>query len=364
MKQILSWFVLSCKRYLKKPSFVLTLILLPIGCFWIHNKEQTETQSVNIAICVSENQNKSMHGEKQGLSYQLVEYLLGESRANETASPLFHFYACQSEEEVKAEVASKRSECGYVIAGDLQERLDAGEGRRSITVYRAPSTMLDRLSDEVVFAALARLYDREIFVNYIANEAGMDSSLAGEAEEFYDIWADSGTTFHFEYCYLDQADEEVLMNVTAISVFPVRGLVAVALFLIGVYSAMLLEIDEKKGLFLRLLYHEKICCKAASCAAPVTIAAISALTALWAGGCMEGWIKELVGMFIYVLVVTGYGLLLKSVIPKPQIIGCMMPFLLVTALLFCPVFLDVGAYVPQLAAIGRLLPPWYYLRAF
>ena len=39
--------------------------------------------------------------------------------------------------------------------------------RRCIRVYAAPSTVLASLSTEVVFASLMKLYDREIFLDYV-----------------------------------------------------------------------------------------------------------------------------------------------------------------------------------------------------
>lgn len=37
------------------------------------------------------------------------------------------------------------------------------------------------------------------------------------------------------------------------NVFPVRGIVAVYLFIVGLYSAVMVGIDEEKGLFCRFI---------------------------------------------------------------------------------------------------------------
>ena len=31
MKKVMIWFLLSCKRYVRKPSFLVILLLLPLG---------------------------------------------------------------------------------------------------------------------------------------------------------------------------------------------------------------------------------------------------------------------------------------------------------------------------------------------
>lgn len=359
MKQISAWFLLSCKRQLKRPVFVLILLALPLCCLFIHGREKTESQSVNIAVCSLGADDEK---QRQALENALVDAL----SSRQAEDPLLRFYVCQDEDEVKAEVASRRAECGYAFGENLRRKFDEGKANRSITVYRSPATILDRLSDEVVFAELAQLYDREIFVDYIVEREIVSRILTEEAGDYYDKWLSNDSTFRFEYRYRSKNGDRVMGDTVSASsaVFPVRGLVASCMFLMGIYSAMILESDEKKGLFLRLLPGEQVACKAAVCMAPVVLTALSGLAALWAGGCAGNWGRELIGMILYVPAVCIYGLILKMILPKPQIIGVLIPFFLIATLLFCPVFVDVGTFHPYLGLPGRFLLPWYYLRAF
>ena len=51
MNTILCWFFLSCKRYLRKLSFLLILLALPAGTYLIRGLEEKEGQEVRIAVC-------------------------------------------------------------------------------------------------------------------------------------------------------------------------------------------------------------------------------------------------------------------------------------------------------------------------
>ncbi len=360
MRTAAVWFWMSCKRYLKKPSFLLVLLFLPVLCFLICRGESRGSRQIRVALCVEDSGSGGNASEAEDLGGELVRILTEES-ASEDA--LFYFYLCPDEESVIRETASRRAECGYVIEAGLRERLMEGEASRSIFVYRSPATVLDRLSDEVVFSALARLYDREIFVDYIENGDTVSDGLKGQAGKYYDAWAENGSTFSFSYRYYDRVAGESGAAAED-TLFPVRGLAAVCLFLIGVYSSMLLAADEKNGLFLCLLPGERLACKAVSALAPVLLASVSCMAALWVGGCVRSWGRELAVMAVYVPSVCAYGWILKKILPTSGAIGALIPFLLAASLIFCPVFVDLERWIPRLALFGRLLPPWYYLRAF
>ena len=211
MRSVGIWFFLTCKRYLRKISFLLILLALPAAAFFIRRAEREEAQEIRIAVCVQREEEgegvrrERMSGEET-IGEETSEEALGEeifgevafgeetSReetsgeemseeaiSRETASlekmlldrlagmgeeetySIFRFYPCDSEEQLKAEVASGKAECGYVISPGIKQKLDRKEYKRSILVYSAPSTVLASLSTEVVFAALMELYGKDIF---------------------------------------------------------------------------------------------------------------------------------------------------------------------------------------------------------
>lgn len=365
MRKIMTWFWLSLKRYVRKISFVLILFLLPAASFLAGRAEKKENQSVNIAV--------TLEGDQKGkLGERLMESLLSRDSKREG---MFHFYECGSEQELEREVASKRAECGYVIYEDLEQRLDAKQYKRCIGVYSAPSTVLASLSTETVFAALAQQYDRELLVDYAASgtifeELGAAGTAkraeaAQEAGKLYDKWLNNGSTFHFEYEYQEPDGSRTAMEQGgAAAVFPVRGFVAVYLLVVGLYGAVMAGTDAEKGLFLPLAYGLRLPCRVACVAGPVCLAAVSGLAALWSGGGQQDPLKELLAMAGYVAAVVLFSCLLGMICRSPRMLCILIPFFMIGSMVFCPVLIDVGRYIPAFGQVGRLFLPFYYLRLF
>lgn len=407
MKTMFCWFFLSCKRYLRKISFLLILLALPAGTYMIRGLEEQEGQEVRIAVCAEgdeggeranreeeknlvpdrdigtessreEQQNdisertagtvtvQETAGRQIPLEIQLRDALVQEK--NSSDRPLFRFYECQNEEQVKAEVASRRAECGYVISRGLRDKLDRKDYRRCIQVYSAPSTVLAALSTETVFAALASLYDRELFLNYVTTAqvtSVADSEVLTQlAGGLYDKWMGNGSTFRFEYRYRSTKGQVLEKESQSFPVFPVRGIVAVYLFIAGLYSAVMIGIDEKKGLFLPLNRSRQWLCRMAVLGAPVFLTSLSGLGALITGGSFQGIEREIVAMGIYCMGICVFSFVIKGICQKPQTVCCMIPLFLVGSLIFTPVFLDIRQFFPGWGWIEKLFLPSYYLRCF
>ncbi len=359
MKRALIWFFLSCKRYLKQPVFLLLLLVLPFAALLAGGSLGNSSGQIRIALYTDGKAEDS-------LEVQLIEKLSGQG----SRDGMFSFYQCENEQQLKEDVAAKRAECGYVIGEDLREKLNQGEKKRLITVWSAPSTVTASLSTETVFAALMELYGRELTKGYAMSGEAFSAlgkpgterraEVSDKAGILYDKWMEQGGTFQFQYVY--QTTGESGSEALAPSVFPVRGIGAVAVFAAGLYSAVVLMRDEKRGLFVRLGYRQKLPCRLASLTAPVALMALSALLALYAGGEAAGVLREGAAMLLYGVAVLAMAWVLKLLLPSPDLLCCLIPFFLLGSLIFCPVFLDIGALVPELEVMGKLFLPYYYLR--
>lgn len=378
MRQMAVWFFLSCKRCLKKASFVALLLALPAAAFAMRQVEKKEGQEARIAVWVEESP-LGRDGELP-LEWQLAESLV----QHDSSGGLFRFYLCGSQDQLKAHVASRQAECGYTFPAGLREKLDHKDYRRCIQVYSAPSTVLAQLSTEVVSAALMELYDREIFVDYITQSelvrqaawdqrrelegqrpdpAGIVEMLEITAGELYDKWQNNGSTFRFEYGYRDMRGEGDGKE-QAPAIFPVRGMAAVYLFLTGLYSGVVLGSDQARGLFRPLSPKRRRACGLAVMAAPVFLGAVSCLWALMAGGCVDNIWREIGIMALYFGAVCIFSWGAKALCPRPQVLCCLIPLFLVGSLLFTPVILDIRQFFPELGWVEKLFLPSYYLRAF
>ena len=64
--------------------------------------------------------------------------------------------------------------------------------------------------------------------------------ISDRARELYEKWLGNGSTFRFQYQFQGQEGENMDFDGGQTDVFPVRGLVAVYVFITGLYGACLL----------------------------------------------------------------------------------------------------------------------------
>lgn len=406
MRTVWIWFWMSCKRYMCRVSFVVILLVLPAAAWCIRGLEKRDESVIRIAVCVQDagkedacaedtERTESIEGTESTegtegtesarppLETELMECLISSDDGSDPG--MFRFYACEDERQLREDVEARRAECGYVFAGDLRRRMDERNYRRCIEVYTAPSTVTAKLASEVVFAAMISLYDRELFQRYVAEspvfdevikDGGYDRRvLAEEGDRLYEKWMNNGDTFRFVYRQSDasgrntdvDADEDVGVDTdveSAPAVFPVRGIVAVYVLIVGLYGAAVNVEDEKKGLFLPLFYGLRTSCRVAALAGPVVLAAMSGLVSIYSGQCGRELWREAAAMSVYVLAVVAFSWILRLFCRRAEIICCLIPFFLVGSLVFCPVFVDIGRYLPEFSAAGKLFLPTYYLKIF
>lgn len=375
MSRVVVWFVLSCKRCLKKGMFPFLLVLMPAAAFFAGRLSHKEEEKIPVAVSVSGEGERS----EDSLAWQLAECLADRTEG------LFDFYICPDESQVRDEVASRRAECGYVIDSGLQEKLDQKQRKRVISLYISPATVAGSISTETVFAALASLYDKELLMDYVKEgEAFLDLGEANdstriraaeEAGEIYNRWNGSSGLFHFQYVYEKNKNPEWRGGTgeeekhTSGYIFSVRGLAAVTVFVMSLYGGVMAEEDERRGLFVPLAAKLRLPCQMAVVAAPAALACLSAFGALFFGGVWESVTISTLGNELYRLLMYGLGcavfsFILKQIVSSPGILCSMIPFFIIGSLLFCPVFTDAGKWIPGVDRAGRLFLPWYYLKCF
>ena len=108
-------------------------------------------------------------------------------------------------------MAARKAECGYLIPENLEQKINSGRFKRSITVFSAPSTVTASLSTEVVFSELAAIRNKDILEDYVEQGAAFDAlgaagsperkKASGQAGDLYKERMEDGSTFRFEYVY-------------------------------------------------------------------------------------------------------------------------------------------------------------------
>lgn len=353
MDKLLLWFLLSCKRQLKKAFFLLLLLSLPVGMWMFHRAEQESPGKIAIALFTD--------GDEWN---QKIAETLTEGEYS------FDFYQCETLKELQDDVASKKAECGYSFPAGFRELLRDGKYKRSVRLYVSPATVADKLSSEVVFAGLFDIFGRELLEEYTRTGTAFETARAEghldmeqaliweELEPLYDRYLENGSTFAFEY----RTDGEgVIEENTVTAVFPVRGICAVFIFVMGLAAAVTAGEDETRGLYTSMTAARKRGCMLVQLAAPVFLSCLSAYACLAFSGSLRTAGREIISLLAYGILVLLFSYLLLIIVRSPLIIAGLIPFFILGSLVVCPVFADLSVFVPVLGVLRRFFLPFYYL---
>lgn len=356
MNKVAIWFFLSCKRQVKRPFFLFLLILFPLAMIGIRQTERQDTEGIKIAFYMEED---PAGGEAERIFFDRVrEQLLKDQEA-------FTFYECSDSTELLKEVSARNAECGYVFNQGVLEKLDSGKYKNSIQLVTAPSTVAAKLSTEVVFASMFQVYGEKLLKDYAEKNDLFHVVSFEEAwkelKPLYEKYSSDGSTFSFNYSTYGQSGGQEAAGMGMKPAFPVRGLVAVYVFLTGLFSAVMLWEDEKRGLFLPVQASVRHICALSSMAAPVFLAAVSGLAALWLTGEAAGMGKETGLMAVYVVLTAVFSWILHRVIRQQLVLCSLIPFAAMASLLVCPVFVDISAFVPSVRLLRLCFLPYYYM---
>lgn len=350
MNKMGTWFWLSCKRQLKKPFFFLLLFLLPVGMWLFHRAESEDSGKISIALFTDGDE----------WNQKVAETLMEEEHS-------FEFYLCETREKLMDDVAAGRAECGYSFSAGLRSLLESGDYKRSIRVTVSPSTVAAALSTETVFAGLFRVYGRELLEQYAMEGAAFETARDEEAdpgavwtevEALYERYLADGSTFAFRYETVGGGT--VRQDSAAVS-FPVRGIGAVFIFVMGLSAAVTAGEDEARGLFAAMASPKKRAAQAVQLSSSVFLACVSVFFSLPASGTFRGAGKEAAALAVYAVLNVLFSGIILRLVRNPLVISGLIPFFILGSLTVCPIFADLSVFVPVLTVLRRFFLPWYYL---
>ena len=365
MKRTCVFFGLFIKRLLKKPSFVLILLLMPLIVFAFRMILKQDSQTIDIALYTYD---------KSPEIRESIEEL-------KNRKSTIGFYEAESEQEVREAVLTNRAECGFVFKKGYYNDLLAGDVEDKVTLYKNTKTTLDDLSKEIIFSEIFRRIGRVKVVNFLRDknfyeDNGLNDGQK-EIEEYllaqYDSYINDGGAFKVVYAGNGEEREttiEEALNDNSYLMRPVRGVLAMFMMMAALSGAVFRAIDEKQGVYKTLGYTERPWINILTVFIPALLSGIAALVCLYIGGiargmengnAVTGFFKELGGVFVYILLLTGLANLLRSLIANEALLCSLLPMLTVVSLLGCNIFFNAATKVKGVEELRYLLPPDYYL---
>lgn len=348
IRQMMRWMFLSGKRALKRPVFLLLLFILPLGSMMFRRAEEKDDGRISIALFTDGDE----------WNEKVAEELMENGGS-------FRFYLCGTQEELEEDVASGHAECGYSFGCDLHEKLLNKKYKRAIQATVSPSTTAAELASETVFAGLFRVFGRELLETYVSEngeafaEARMnDSTLWEKVEEKYDLHLIDGSTFAFQY---EQSDGGLIEENEIKAVFPVRGIAAVFIFVMGLGAAVTAAEDEERGFYKAVTGMRKRGLQMISVCVMVFFSCLSVMIYIVLTEGTGNIAVEVLKLLIYGGLTAIFCMFFLCLVKKPVALAGFIPFFILGSMVTCPVFADLSAFIPILKTIRQLFLPWYYM---
>ena len=272
---------------------------------------------------------------------------------------LFSFKGFEEMNELRAGVVSGDLECAYVIPADLFDRMRDGDKKNLIPVLTSPKSSLTALVSETVYAAIFDCLSGPIFLDYLKDRsalADVTPDLISEEEVLREQAAhqQDGSTFSFLY---ENTPKSHAVSRNAVLLSPLKGLLAVIILLAGFTGALTYYNAAENPLYARLSV------RVVMILAPMLLCSLLAfLCIIFIPGLAEGNIfAELGRLILYQLICLAFLLLITTLIRGRSVIYAFMPVYLLSCLIFSPVFIDLGQFIPMMRTLKWVFMSSFYL---
>lgn len=342
-------FLLLCKRQLLQPAFLLLCLLLPISCTLISRLEQDSPAVIRIGLYAEA---------PEAFTDACFCALVSEQAA-------LSFVVFSDEEMMREQVMRGELDCAYRFCEDFHDRLLNKNYKKSILCYVSSGTVMKDLSTEVVFSAVFKQLGSDILNEYVKNSdlsfSRKDNITDTKLIELYEKYLNGGQVFSLEYQYLDAytanagpyASSAITdASITTAVTMPVRGLIAVFLFISGLSGGVIWLQDREKKLLVSAISTILI---------PLLFMGISSCITLVLTGEGGHWGWEFFSLGIYVVLICTFVRVLLLIIKRPVILSASIPVLTLGSLIFCPIFINMAALLPFFEIMEKFFLPYYYL---
>ncbi len=272
---------------------------------------------------------------------------------------LFSFKGFEDMNELRAGVVSGDLECAYLIPADLFDRMRDGDKKKLIPVLTSPKSSLVALVNETVYAAIFDCLSGPIFLDYLKDKSALADLIPAliSEEEILDEQAThqmDGSTFSFQY---ENTPKAHAVSRNAVLLSPLKGLLAVIILLAGFTGALTYYNAAENPLYARFSV------RVVMILAPMLLCSLLTLICIiLIPGLMESNIFIEIGkLLLYQLICLIFLMLVTTLIRGRSVIYAFMPVYLLCCLIFSPVFIDLGQFIPVMQGLKWVFMSSFYL---
>ncbi len=353
MKESMIWLFLWCKRLIKKPLLLFTILLMPLATLFLQQCGTRQDAMLRVALCLDTTPQETPSPASEDLLKQMTSL----------SDTSISFYICKNKKQLIEDVKNRKANCGYLIPANLEEKIPAyiQNGTPFLTVIREKKDATTRIVDEIVLSKNYGAIAYHILEDFL--EKNTDSSPDSQKlKSTFQSHASNELLFQFQY--LNGEEQAILQKKNiGILMLPLRGIVAAILLLTCMAGELLCFQDRAEGKYYQMSRKQKRMAALYSLVIPGLAAGIAALASIKIAGISGSIYRELPAMACYLFACLGLASLLGKLLPSQGIYMASMPLMLLLSLLLTPVFIDLGILLPAIRKMGDLLPGTWYLKS-
>lgn len=326
------------KRSLKKPLYILLLLLFPLmTVFFLYS--DSEESRLNVALYTQSDND---------FSQEIVSKLV-------SRDGVYHFYSVPSEDALYQDVLSGHAECGYIFPENLLDQLNLGRKKNLVDLIVSSSTTMSKITNEIVYSELFELYSLRILEDYLIHDSLLENPDPEQIESLYQKYLTNGSTFAFDITGAYQDYTSVRKGLT-LHMF--IGLVGILILLGGLSGLLQYTEDEQKKRHEHVPFSQKKYIAFLQITCPLLLFFIAGAISL----AIAGYFTEpsfLLRYLCYGLLTLIFCMLLYPLRRFRMMLLTFLPLYLLGCLIFTPVFIDLSLYLPKLAWISRIFITYY-----
>ncbi len=341
MRRLRNGFMLAlmlCKRLYKKPSFIVILLMIVAVTGAMSLALSGESSMVRVTI-VEGNRSKN------------VELVIGRLLESDGAVA----YSLTDEQAAYAMLKSGETDAVWQFDEDFDRTVAefaAGNKKvRPVKVTVRETDVFLVLTRERLYAEIFPFVSKELYRDFISEN--LDGSDEQTALGIFKQQPEPAEIVQFEYYNDEGAVEQTNYLVT-----PLRALLSIILSLCSM-AAMLYFIDDcENGHMDAIALNARYSRAVMYCASGTLNAALFMLAAVFFSGIAVDIATEAMALGLLVIGSIGFATLIGGITAKTSSMAAVLPILLITMIVVCPVFLNL-----EVPVLSWLFAPYWYLGA-
>lgn len=356
MKKSVLMFYLLCKRQLKQPVLVLLLISMPImGLIFRAIPSMHEGGIPSVAL-YAQSSNETANA--------VIEHIISNNDG-------IHFYRADSVDELESAVIAKDAQCGFIFDDNMKDNILDNKANDSVTLVSNGGDSVTGTVTQIVFSSIMTVLTKDISIKYMEEHDFFNKIRWPLAMEYFNSQFDtiyasgSSLQINFKTLITDSSSEYDTIDMKSQnSTLPVRPLVGVLIFVACILGVHKWLSDRESGVFIPMSRSTVMASRFLYVIVSVLLFSISGVITVVLSGFALSASDEIMLTFLSIVANVIFGVLLTFIIKKSRTIIALLPVLIICSLLICPVFTDIGIYMPLIRLVNKFLPPTYFIGKF